>query len=197
MFRVGKEHDIIYRKKQRMPVLYNTKESEMNKKAGLVLRIILGGYLTFLGVSLLIQMIQIRPSDLVLKGTIAVVFILVGGGYAFANIKSVYKMIKAETEEPEETEKESQTPQFKKMQHDASLYRTAPMSLQSDVTLVPQKEENPARQTEDRTAETTGPGKKDTENEKEADPVHLAIEIMKEEDRDAPETELESDYEEK
>lgn len=153
----------------------------MNKKSGLVLRIILGGYLTFLGVSLFIQVIQIRPSDLVLKGIIAVIFVLVGGAYVFINIKSVYKMVKAEAEEPEEMEKESKAPQFKKIQHDASLYRTAPMPLQSDMTLVPRKEENAAGQTEDR----------------KADPVNLAIEIMREEDQDMSETELENDYEEK
>ena len=71
----------------------------MNKKSGLVLRIILGGYLVFLGGSLLVHIIHMRPEDMVLKSVIAVIFVLVGGFYAFRNIKEMYQMIKTESEE--------------------------------------------------------------------------------------------------
>ena len=54
----------------------------MNKKSGYALRIVLGGYLTYLGIRILSQMIQQRPSNMTLMSVLAVVFILVGVAYA-------------------------------------------------------------------------------------------------------------------
>ena len=50
----------------------------MNKKSGYALRIVLGGYLTYLGIRILSEMIQQRPSNMTLMSVLAVVFILVG-----------------------------------------------------------------------------------------------------------------------
>lgn len=54
----------------------------MNKKSGYALRIVLGGYLTYLGIRILSGMIQQRPSNMTLMSVLAVVFILVGVAYA-------------------------------------------------------------------------------------------------------------------
>ena len=54
----------------------------MNKKSGCALRIVLGGYLTYLGIRILSEMIQQRPSNMTLLSVLAVVFILVGVAYA-------------------------------------------------------------------------------------------------------------------
>ena len=54
----------------------------MNKKSGYALRIVLGGYLTYLGIRILSEMIQRRPSNMTLMSVLAVVFILVGVAYA-------------------------------------------------------------------------------------------------------------------
>ena len=54
----------------------------MNKKSGYALRIVLGGYLTYLGIRILSEMIQQRPSNMTLMSVLAVVFILVGVTYA-------------------------------------------------------------------------------------------------------------------
>lgn len=54
----------------------------MNKKSGCALRIVLGGYLTYLGIRILSEMIQQRPSNMILMSVLAVVFILVGVAYA-------------------------------------------------------------------------------------------------------------------
>lgn len=54
----------------------------MNKKSGYALRIVLGGYLTYLGIRILSEMIQQRPSKMTLMSVLAVVFILVGVAYA-------------------------------------------------------------------------------------------------------------------
>ena len=55
---------------------------KMNKKSGYALRIVLGGYLTYLGIRILSEMIQQRPSNMTLMSVLAVVFILVGVAYA-------------------------------------------------------------------------------------------------------------------
>ena len=54
----------------------------MNKKSGYALRIVLGGYLTYLGIRILSEMIQQSPSNMTLMSVLAVVFILVGVAYA-------------------------------------------------------------------------------------------------------------------
>lgn len=54
----------------------------MNKKSGYALRIVLGGYLTYLGIRILSEMIQQCPSNMTLMSVLAVVFILVGVAYA-------------------------------------------------------------------------------------------------------------------
>ena len=54
----------------------------MNKKSGYALRIVLGGYPTYLGIRILSEMIQQRPSNMTLMSVLAVVFILVGVAYA-------------------------------------------------------------------------------------------------------------------
>ena len=65
----------------------------MNKKSGYALRIVLGGYLTYLGIRILSEMIQQRPSNMTLMSVLAVVFILVGVAYAGNAICKTLKLI--------------------------------------------------------------------------------------------------------
>lgn len=170
----------------------------MKKKSGLVLRIILGMYLVFLGGSLLMEMVKMKPSDYMLKSFLAVIFILVGIGYAFHNIKAIYKMVNEETEEtqgshPEETAADEV--RFEKPQHDKTMFRTAPMPSEEEI----QKElqENTQKTVEIAKKEMTEPSAEEKKKDSN-DPVSLAIEIMQKEDADRTKTEeIENDYEEK
>ena len=152
----------------------------MKNKSGLVLRIILGMYLVFLGGNLLTEMVKMKPSDYMLKSFLAVIFILVGIGYAFHNIKAIYKMVNKETEEtpePHSEETAEDEVRFEKPQHDKTMFRTAPMPSEEEI--------------QNKLQENTQ--KKDSN-----DPVNLAIEIMQKEDADRTKIEeIESDYEEK
>lgn len=152
----------------------------MKNKSGLVLRIILGMYLVFLGGNLLTEMVKMKPSDYMLKSFLAVIFILVGIGYAFHNIKAIYKMVNEETEETPESHSEETAEdevRFEKPQHDKTMFRTAPMPSEEEI--------------QNKLQENTQ--KKDSN-----DPVNLAIEIMQKEDADRTKIEeIESDYEEK
>ena len=64
----------------------------MNKKSGYALRIVLGGYLTYLGIRILSEMIQQRPSNMTLMSVLAVVFILVGVAYAGNAISKTFEI---------------------------------------------------------------------------------------------------------
>ena len=64
----------------------------MNKKSGYALRIVLGGYLTYLGIRILSEMIQQRPSNMTLMSVLAVVFILVGVAYAWNAICKTFEI---------------------------------------------------------------------------------------------------------
>lgn len=81
-----------------------------NRKTGYALRIVLGGYLAYLGVRLLLQMLEEKPSNMVVMSVAAVLFIIIGGGYALYSIKKVIDISRADREEgdaqgQEDTEK--------------------------------------------------------------------------------------------
>ena len=69
------------------------------KKAGYGFRIVIGGYLAWLGASILYQMINEKPSNMAVMCVSAVVFIVVGGGYAIFSIKKVLDLRKEEMRE--------------------------------------------------------------------------------------------------
>ena len=64
----------------------------MNKKSWMVLRIVAGLYLVFLGVQIISQVTREQPNNLALMICAAVLFIGVGVVYAGAAISSVWKM---------------------------------------------------------------------------------------------------------
>lgn len=64
----------------------------MNSKAGYVFRIVLGGYLVWIGIQILIQMINERPSNMILMSCLAVIFIVIGGSYLYFCLKRVFKI---------------------------------------------------------------------------------------------------------
>lgn len=68
----------------------------MNKKSWMVLRIVAGMYLAFLGIQIISQVSKEQPSNLALMVCAAVVFIGVGVAYAGAAIRSIFKMNKGE-----------------------------------------------------------------------------------------------------
>lgn len=78
----------------------------MNKKAAYALRIILGVYLAYLGVRILILMVREKPTDMIFMCAMSAVFIVVGGGYAVYCLKKLFDIRKGEkgtalSDEPE------------------------------------------------------------------------------------------------
>ncbi len=68
----------------------------MNNKSGHVIRIILGAYLAYLGVRILIQVIKTEPSNSEIMGVLSVLFIIIGAGYAIFSIRNFIKAYKSE-----------------------------------------------------------------------------------------------------
>ena len=74
----------------------------MNNKTGYGLRIVLGGYLAYLGIRMLIQTINDRPANMMFMGVMAVLFAVVGIAYAVYSLKKVWEMRKEEMKSPED-----------------------------------------------------------------------------------------------
>lgn len=70
----------------------------MNQKAAYAFRIILSGYLAYLGVKLLIEMTKEKPSNMIFMMAMGVVFLVIGAGYAVYCMKKVWDIMKAEKE---------------------------------------------------------------------------------------------------
>ncbi len=70
----------------------------MNQKAAYAFRILLSGYLAYLGVKILLEMAKERPSNMIFMMVAGAVFLVIGAGYAVYCIKKVWDIKKAEKE---------------------------------------------------------------------------------------------------
>jgi len=68
----------------------------MNMKPGSIIRLIAGGYVFYLGVQLIRQLQEERPSNMALLMVFAVLFIIVGGGIVIFAVKGVLRSMKDE-----------------------------------------------------------------------------------------------------
>ena len=118
----------------------------MNKKTNYILRLVLGMYLTFIGINLVRETIVSRPSDLAFKIFMGVIFIIIGVGYAIWIIKRMLASKKAELEEQKREEAAENA--LRKMQlrkeRVSAQSRTAPMpsssQLEAGIKKMEQKE---------------------------------------------------------
>ena len=76
----------------------------MNKKTNYILRLILGMYLTFLGINLIRETLVSHPSDLAFKIFMGIIFIVIGAGYTIWIIKRMVASKKAEQEKQKREE---------------------------------------------------------------------------------------------
>lgn len=74
----------------------------MNKKGGNVIRIVLGVYLIYLGVSIFIEVVQKNPANSGFMGAAGGIFVIVGAVYAFLAAKKVFAEMKKEKNAKEE-----------------------------------------------------------------------------------------------
>ena len=195
----------------------------MNKKAAYALRLVLGAYLAYLGVKLIIQMVQERPTNMILMCALSVVFVIVGGGYAIYSLKKLLDIRKEErgtavSDEPDEesgsaavnpnavSQMDMQSTEIRKAQKHSTVKETAgtdgrtvgdeDASADSEVPVA--REESADKDDKKSLAEA------DPKEEKEQGTVGEETEEMKEtvgeeteETKETIEEEIENDYEEK
>lgn len=76
----------------------------MNNRTGYGLRIVLGGYLAYLGIRMLIQTVSEKPANMMFMGAMAVLFTVVGIAYVAYSVKKALELKKAEQETEQESE---------------------------------------------------------------------------------------------
>lgn len=122
----------------------------MNKKSWMVLRIVAGMYLAFLGIQIISQVSKEQPTNLALMMCAAVLFIGVGVAYAGAAIRNVWKMGKGDASEEELQIAEQDELEVEPQE----THRDIPdIQLKQDVTEEEQKEESLSKEEEASNAE--------------------------------------------
>ena len=167
----------------------------MNKKAAYALRIVLGAYLAFLGVKLIIQMVQEKPTNMIYICVMSVIFVAVGGGYAVYSLKELLDIRKGEkgTGVSDEPDEESG---YAAVNQDA----VRQMDMQSTEIKKAQKYSEESADKDDKKSLTEPDPKEENAQKTVVEETEEAKEIVVEETEETKETieeEIENDYEEK
>ena len=169
----------------------------MNKKSWMVLRIVAGLYLVFLGVQIISQVTREQPNNLALMICAAVLFIGVGVVYAGAAISSVWKMSrggeKSQEDDLQIVEKEDS------METSQETRREIPdIQFKQEMPEQEEKEEKEVFQDWDKTASETVEVSKEADDAEEAPteaeeetPADDESEAEAEEETEAEETKTE------
>jgi len=174
----------------------------MNKKAWYTFRIVLGGYLAWLGIRMLIEMVNEKPNNMVFMCVMSVIFILIGLAYAIYYVKKMLEIgpneeMKKEAEQGKTDKETAQSgnnieKEAEKLDDKAegetekSGYKAGSETEQSDDKVKKEAEKPNDKNEEDAEDEMIKEGGKNQEPE-------LAMEEFIEE----TETEIENDYEER
>ena len=169
----------------------------MNRKAGYAFRIVLGGYLAYIGIRILMQMIDKRPSNMVFMSVMAVIFAVIGSAYAIYSLKKVWDMRKEEmtdtdTEADEELADVGVRPDTDVRPIDIKSLEEKPKEKPPE-----DPEEKPAGNEEEKPA---GDPEEKPEGNPETKPVENPEEKKKKKEENVTEEqeeEIENDYEEK
>lgn len=141
----------------------------MNQRGRYILRIVLGGYLAFIGGNLTWEMWTEKPSDMAFKMFMGIVFLVIGVGYTIWSIKNVVGELKTDLDkqQKEADAQEAARKLEEKHKRDQMKFRTAPMPAPSEIVkgMVTIKEESGA----DSKAEKRDENSKSSEAEELAD----------------------------
>ena len=93
----------------------------MNKKAWYTFRIVLGGYLAWLGIRMLIEMVNEKPNNMVFMCVMSVIFILIGLAYAIYYVKKMFDL-KKEDHRIEEEDKEALREKIRRIEKEEKMF---------------------------------------------------------------------------
>ena len=149
----------------------------MSKKTNYTLRLILGMYLTFIGINLIRETVASQPSDFAFKIFMGIAFAVIGAGYVIWIIKRMVAFKKSEHEE--QKREEAAEAALRKMEQRRERVmvqsRTAPMpspaeleiglkdiKAKSNTETVPSSKEPDQKESEMKTAKQTEATVKET-----------------------------------
>lgn len=173
----------------------------MNGKPIYAFRIVLGGYLAYLGVKLIYQMIKVQPTNMLLTGIMGAVFAIVGGSYAIYSLKKLIDIRKEERgEEVYGTDDFSAEPEKSGLQnepkqldlHETLMKEEAEQSDGSDG-----EDSDSPEEEEDIPEDEVKNVQENPQEELKPVPDDEPREEMISEEESEPEEEIETDYEER
>lgn len=97
----------------------------MGGKFVFILKLLVGGYLIFVGTTLLRTVLDVRPSNLQVMGVVSAIFILTGSAYI---LSLFWGVLKRRVNAPVNDRKETEMPAAEKPLRDGAMFRTAPMA---------------------------------------------------------------------
>lgn len=123
----------------------------MNKKSAFIVKILLGLYLAYIGVQLILDVTAERPSNQAFMCAMAVLFIIIGIGYAIQNIKKILPPREKDGKGERKKSQEEEKTVYKRPITDKTKYRTAPMPELKDLELAaaPSEEKSGVRSEEE------------------------------------------------
>ena len=99
----------------------------MNKKGMKIFRIVIGAYLTLIGITLFTDVYSQKPTNQVLLLLCAIALIVAGIACIVQSVRKMFNIFKVEKENRDEVEKKAEQERRHKELHSSDKFRTAPM----------------------------------------------------------------------
>ena len=143
----------------------------MNKQMMYIIRIVLGGFLAFIGIRLLIQITDQRPTDTVPLGLFAGAVIIIGAVNALFSFRKLWMMLKADDSaaDREGAQGENKEQQYSETMHrkKAAMVNIMDPEHSDDETEEKRMEEKETEEKQTSDAEDADSGSDDEKEEKE------------------------------
>ena len=166
----------------------------MNKQMMYIIRIVLGGFLAFIGIRLLIQITDQRPTDTVPLGLFAGAVIIIGAVNALFSFRKLWMMLKADDSaaDREGAQGENKEQQYSETMHrkKAAMVNIMDPENSDDETEEKRMEEKETEEKQTSDAEDADSGSDDEKEESDITEMNKAEEAIMEADKAEGESDI-------
>ena len=166
----------------------------MNKQMMYIIRIVLGGFLAFIGIRLLIQITDQRPTDTVPLGLFAGAVIIIGAVNALFSFRKLWMMLKADDSaaDREGAQGENKEQQYSETMHrkKAAMVNIMDPEHSDDETEEKRMEEKETEEKQTSDAEDADSGSDDEKEESDITEMNKAEEAIMEADKAEGESDI-------
>ena len=166
----------------------------MNKKGMYIFRVILGGYLGYLGINLLVQTAKEKPSNMIFMSVMGALFVVVGVVYAIFSLKRVLDLRKEDESDGSQAETEGDVTYEEDASRRVDL-QTVGSDQISDITPVSEEITDAEKEEKDDGIEKQSSGTEGKNADTEKQPSDK--ENHDSDEKAQKDEEIENDYEEK